>query len=465
MSNTKAKIITVDNFRYDEAKVSKNEKKIEIAEDYYFKYGSSNDLNLNITLKDFKQNSNNQLFFVDSKKIDDDQLIISTSRFKKDDGEYYRVEVGNFIGSFDYNDRRVEIKSRFGETFLKRMLNFANDVYLDDVDIAGKNRKNNDFDYSKFVIYYLFVQRLKKAFLLGLPKSYISKRYHETTLKGKVDINSFIRKDIPFRGEISSITRELTEVQEIVDVLYKAIEQIEKDMPTLLESILNIRVYLKQHRVKKQIASEYVKRALNSKALSNPIYHDYKRVLEYAKMIITIGKIEQKDSAEDKTFGFLTDVSKLFELYLFNLLKFHLKDWEVIHEDELMVYDGLFYKRHLYPDIVMKKDNKIVVFDAKYKRMHFKSSDQYGAGDLDRTDFFQIHTYMSYYKNQGKDVILGGLLYPIEDDCKEEKCHSGNWLGSKDGRFIVDGIEIKSNQDNLKDSEKNFIKRIKELLS
>ena len=125
------------------------------------------------------------------------------------------------------------------------MLNFANDIFLDDVSITGKDSKN-ELDISKYIIYYMFVQNLEKAFLLGLPKSYRSIEHHEMKLKGKIDINKFIKYDIPFQGKISSVSREQKEIQEIIDVLYKAVKIIDKKNKAFLKNISHIKTHLKQ---------------------------------------------------------------------------------------------------------------------------------------------------------------------------------------------------------------------------
>jgi len=74
-------------------------------------------------------------------------------------------------------------------------------------------------------------------------------------------------------------------------------------------------------------------------------------------------------------------------------------------------------------------------------------------GDVDRNDFFQINTYMSYYQNQNFNVKIGGLIYPIEKSFKENKdiCHSETWFGNPDTKFIVDGIDL----SNLKEDKEN----------
>ena len=185
-------------------------------------------------------------------------------------------------------------------------------------------------------------------------------------------------------------------------------------------------------------------------------------------MIINLDSLEISDNGKEKTFGFVIDVSKLFELYLVKLLRLHFGDeWEVVHEDELEVYQNSFFARKMLPDIVMKQGDKVIVFDAKYKKMKFRGTKE-GVWDLDRNDFFQIHTYMSYYKSKGKNVIAGGLLYPIESKFEQGYCHSSNWLGDNEIYFIVDGIDLSDlegeNMSEIKKREDDFVNRIRKLI-
>ncbi len=355
------------------------------------------------------------------------------------------------------------------------MLNFANDVYLDDVDVLGEIDKKNSIDYSKFVIYYMFIQKLEKAFLLGVPKAYKSIKHHDMKVKGNIDIDRFIKHDIPFRGKVSSVSREQKEIQEVIDVLYKAIFIIEKEMPSFLKNILHVKTHLKQHRSKNYVTNQTIQKALNSKALQNSIFAPYKKVLEYAQLIINSGNIKQNNKAKEKTFGFLVDVSELFEIYLVKLLRWKMPEWKVTHEPKTTLYNESFYKREIKPDIVMEKDKQVLVFDAKYKRMRFKKGSGDGkTGDLDRSDFFQIHTYMSYYHNQkNTKLIAGGLLYPIEGDFEKNKCHSQGWLGNSEVKFIVDGIVLSkeetdtekklSERELIKSREDDFIGRLEKI--
>ena len=480
-------IQTVDNYYLSDLVYKSKEelvKHIKDTKNYYALFNknfSSNDKKvigekIDITLGDYKKpdrykNNTFFSFFKDEEKTtskNEDDLIISI----KKDGDNYLAQTGNYVGKFVWQRLEIDIKSRFSNTFLERMLNFANDIFLDDASITGKDNID-DLDISKYIIYYMFVQNLEKAFLLGLPKAYRSIEHHEMKLKGKIDINKFIKYDIPFQGKISSVSREQKEIQEIIDVLYKAVKIIDKNNKAFLKNISHIKTHLKQYKSNNYVSNETINRALKSKALQNPIFAPYKKVLEYARFIINGNSI--KNDGKQETFGFIINVAELFEIYITKLLQKEFSDWYV-ESPKIELYSNQFFARKIIPDIVMKKDNDVIVFDTKYKKMLMRDRYQNG-GDVDRNDFFQINTYMSYYQNHPDkyNVKIGGLLYPIEKSFIENKyiCHSQSWFGNLNTKFIVDGIDL-SNLEESKDNEnkfsqivireKEFINRIKKLL-
>ena len=412
-----------------------------------------------LTLSDYTANGGKFLSFLPESKEKEDKLIINTRM--QDDGLY--VQTGNFIGSFSHNGIDIEISSRFSNKFLERMLNFANDIYVDDVSLGKSiDTKKN---LSKIVIYYLFIQTLERAFLLGLPKEYKDKSYHEAKVMGKVDMAKFIKNDIPFAGKISSANRERQDIGDIVLLLHKALKIVQKESKELIKPVINALNYLNEIREPRLITPNVIHNALNSKALHNPIYTPYKKVLEYAKLIIENEDAGTKSNGK-QNFGFLVDVAELFEIYIRKLLQKEFKDWSAA-SPKIELYKDKFFARKIIPDIVMSSGDKVLVFDTKYKRMNMRDKDQYGLGDIDRNDFFQINTYMSYYQNQGKNVIAGGLLYPMEKFSRD-RCHSHSWFENLNTKFIVDGIELTNlngpSIEEIKIKENEFISRIKEYI-
>jgi len=153
-------------------------------------------------------------------------------------------------------------------------------------------------------------------------------------------------------------------------------------------------------------------------------------------------------------------MAEIWEVFLRSILrkKFSEFGWTVM-SPAIVVYENTFWKRKIIPDIVMEKGNDVVVFDAKWKKMDGGNSDVEHS-DLDRSDFFQIHSYISYYKAQGKNVVLAGLLYPLGKDFPVDTVKTQDNLWSVDSRtkFIVDGIQFKDQEDepeeNIIDNEK-----------
>lgn len=469
-------IKTVDNyFDFDQKGIILPDDKDERANDIennYFALSTSKSLKpLYMTLQNFKNNHEPPIILFEKEDSDDD-LIISIQKIN----DKFIAQTGNYIGRFKYEKTDIEIHSRFSDLFLKRMLNFSNDAYLDTEVFKAKEIKKENVDYTKFIIYHIFLQKLEKAFLLGIPKRYETLKHHEAYIRGRVDINRFIKKDIPYKGKVSSTSREQKEDQNIINVLYRAIIAIEKSNFST-SFISNIKTHLKQNRSNTLVTKDTIQKALNSKALLNPIFTPYKSVLEYAKMILQMDGLEIKEKENKESFGFLVNVAGLFEIYLYKLLQLNFPDWIVEHELEKGVYDNNFFARKIKPDIVMQKDNKVMVFDAKSKKMEFGGRNKYGAGDLDRNDFFQINTYMTYYdKQKDLEVIAGGLLYPIGKEFDESKAHSNNWFGDSKTKFIVDGIDLSyiekgvteeqseeknTSMNKIVNAEKKFIERIK----
>ncbi|EPP1520558.1 5-methylcytosine restriction system specificity protein McrC [Campylobacter coli] len=433
---------------------------------------SSKIQDFDLYFEDFIKNGNFFSFFNDDDKIlskNAKNPIISVRTIDKDKKQ---ITSGNYIGKIFYDDLEVEINSRFGKKFLERMLNFANDVFVDDVSIYQDVK--NESNISEFILFYIFVQKLEKSFLIGLPKNYQSKKYNDLRFKGNIDMVEFIKHNIPLKAKVATKTREQIEDVHIINVLYKALQVIEKKNSSFLKNVRHIKTYLVQNKSEYCFIKESLNKAFSSKALRNQNYQNYKELLKYAKMIIESENFTSKNKNDQKSYSFIINIAELFEIYISKLLRNNFEEY-MLDSPKLEIYKNSFYKRYIIPDIVLYKivlykDDNYIVFDTKYKKMTMEGKSQNGMGDLDRNDLFQIHTYMGYYQKIGK-VLLGGLLYPMQN-FNEEKCHSENSILSDEYQFIVDGIFLEDSQNSDKEitleyiiqKEEQFIKRIKKLL-
>lgn len=392
-----------------------------------------------------------------------EQLILKLYAKESHLGEKkYIIQTGLFAGTIYHKGVQFNISTPYGDTFLKRMLNFVNDIYIDNqITKADKNEESNEFQN---IIAFLFIQSLEKAAILGLPKTYQSITERSNKVRGKIDLNAYLKQDIPFTGKLTSTYREQVYVQEIIDILYLACKALEKKFGREIhKKISGIFQLLKQNYSGIFPRPNIIDKAKNHIVLQNPMFNNFKKTIGYAEIILKqqnllISNLDNKLT----TNGYLFDISQLFEVYLKKLLSRNFKDWYVTGQEELNVYQKMFYKRKMFPDLVMKhkKTNKIIVFDAKFKNMRLKKE------DLDRGDFYQIHSYIQHYQT---DVLMGGLIYPLSKEIDTRKAHSINLFENQNinTKFIVDGIYINKEMtiSDINEKENEFLLRIKSLIN
>lgn len=394
-------------------------------------------------------------------KEDEERLILKLYSKEKTEKEYY-IQTGLYAGVLFHKGCKINITTRYGDTFLKRMLNFVNDIYVDNEQIqAKKDETENQF---LFIIAHLFIQSLEKAVVLGLPQQYQKQQERSQKVRGSINFNDYLKRDIPFQGKLTTTFRERIYVQEIVDVLYLALRKLESFFGKEIHSrLLGLSQFLKQHYSGRFASYETIQKARTHQTINNPMYRSFKKVLEYAEIILL-----NKDLTPDyekqnlTTSGYLFDIAELYEIYLQKLLSRNFPEWFVSGQVELPIYQKQFYCRSIFPDLIMKHktSGKIIALDAKFKRIEMQNR------DVDRADLHQIHSYSGYYKNE---LIASGLIYPLSKKINLDKSHSNSLYGNDNNnvRFIVDGIYVDENQtmDDLIESENRFVKRMTQLTS
>lgn len=394
---------------------------------------------------------------------DEERLILKLySKEKPEQEKEYIVQTGLYAGVLFYKGYKINITTKYGDAFLKRMLNFVNDIYVDNEQVkAKKDETENQF---LFIIAYLFIQSLEKAAVLGLPQQYKKHQERSHKVRGSIDFNDFLKRDIPFQGKLTSNFRERMYVQEIIDVLYLALRKLERIFGKEIHSrLLGLNQLLKQHYSGRFVSYQTIQKAKVHQSINNPMYSRFKKVLEYAEIILLDKDLMPENEKQQlATTGYLFDIAELYELYLEKLLSRNFPEWTVSGQEEIPIYQQQFYKRLMFPDLVMKhkQSGKVVVFDAKFKKMEMQNK------DVDRADLHQIHSYSGYYRN---DLIASGLIYPLSKEINTEKAHSEAIYGNDENKinFIVDGIYVSEKQSikELIKHEEAFVSRIASVIN
>ena len=404
-----------------------------------------------------------KVFFFKNKRIfeqDEERLILKLYSKEKTEKEYF-IQTGLYAGVLFHKGCKINITTKYGDTFLKRMLNFVNDIYVDNDQIQAKKDENeNQF---LFIIAHLFIQSLEKAVVLGLPQQYQQQQERSQKVRGSINFNDYLKRDIPFQGKLTTTFRERIYIQEIIDVLYLALRKLESVFGKEIHSrLLGLSQLLKQQYSGRFASYETIQRAKIHPTTNNPMYRSFKTVLEYAEIILLNKDLMPDDEKNNlATTGYLFDIAELYEIYLEKLLSRNFPEWSVSGQVEIPIYKKQFYRRAIFPDLIMKHrtTGKVIVLDAKFKKMGMQNN------DIDRSDLHQIHSYSGYYQN---NLIASGLIYPLSKQLDIDKSYSDTLYGNNnnDVLFIVDGIYVYETQtmDDLIENENIFIRRMTDFI-
>ncbi len=394
---------------------------------------------------------------------DEERLILKLySQEKTNDEKEYIIQTGLYAGVLFHKGCTFNITTKYGDTFLKRMLNFVHDIYVDTEQVkAQKDKTENQFLY---IIAYLFIQSLEKAAVLGLPQQYKKQQERSSKVRGSIDFKDYVKRDIPFQGKLTSTFRERLYVQEIIDVLYLALHKLERFFGKEIHNrLLGLSQVLKQNYSGFFASPTTIRQAQIHPSINSPMYSGFKKALDYAEIILLEKALIPENQIQPlTTTGYLFDIAELYELYLEKLLSRNFPDWSVSSQVELPIYQQQFYARPMFPDIVMKHraTGKVVVLDAKFKKMDMQNK------DVDRADLHQIHSYSGYF---GSNLIASGLIYPLSKEIKEMKAHSKSIYGNNNNtsHFIIDGIFVSESQsmNALIENENAFLTRITSVIN
>ena len=413
--------------------------------------------------------------YKDKERYEDDTRRIWTGRW---------VGRVTFIPSEGKKTVTLEVLPRFGNFSIFAMIEeaFSCNVVKSRGNQQTSTEKNSLMD---LLIPFIWSHKLSQANQYGVPHNNVEQRYKSPTIRGRLDVRKSI---IPLFREhqVVSVKREKLVDELVTQIILQAYKIICGKIKTRLspnaEDALNA-FYSTHYPLRYISENEY--RKIHYK----PIYYSFKNIVDFSWQIIKAQKQSETEGNNESFSGFL-DMAEIWEIYLRSILRKNFSElgWTV-ESPVIDVYEKTFWSRKIIPDIVMTKGNDVVIFDAKWKKMEGKR-EKVEYSDLDRSDFFQIHSYIDYYRSIGKTVVAAGLLYPLEDEVqkeegfpKEDIVVSSLWGEDNDIQFFVSGIRLKKQLENIdetndgeykkqydqykkdmKTAETAFISRIKKLL-
>lgn len=355
-----------------------------------------------------------------------------------------KIRTNNIMGFISYNNTQIKISSRFAndneDYFLHYMLMKV--LNLNIINLKHNKAHDDSFDF----LIYMFISFFKKALRQGLFKQYKLIKHNDCHVKGTIDINRYIKNNIPFNGKISYNTREYSYDNNITQLIRHTIEYINTKNRYILNYDSEIKNYVQQIFYS---TSSYEKnkrdRIINKnlKKLSHPYYYEYEPLRKICIQILRHEKL--KYGSDDNTvYGLLFDGAWLFEEYLNTFLS----KGNFIHaENRTPKKNGINLLNkawRVYPDFY--KFNNIVL-DAKYKSLNSNEN-------IDRNDKHQIISY-AYTLNAKK----AGFIYPIESDnykYDDYIGHLNNEYNNSECKIYKYALKIPSAKNNNFKSIKDF---------
>jgi len=397
--------------------------------------------------------SENIFHFSTDNKFQDD------SKLAEYDYRNHQWNAGRFIGEafFQKGDAgyKITIKPRFGEKVLFKMLEEIFNIRI--TKSSSQQTKSEEWQhYIKRIIAFIWIQKLANANLHGLPRWKTDKINIGHTIKGRLAVRKSILPYYQYSAVVS-INKEKIVDPTIANILYQAYNILRSDF-----SLGQINMPDSAKDALAQIGSigkrDYVSAYDYQKIRYNDIYLSWKSVIDFSWDIIQRKQLSLKQKKSANGLGFFIDMAEVWEQYLRSLLKKKLMPlgWNLNTEKQI-AYKGLFFKREFIPDLVFQRGKRIVIWDAKYKRMKGEF------WDVDRSDFFQIHTYIQHFVNQ-YEVKAGGLLYPISTVPDYSKYQSPLLLNENGLNipFSINGLEVQEDSQNedMEQKEQEFVNRV-----
>jgi 5-methylcytosine-specific restriction enzyme subunit McrC len=397
------------------------------------------------------------IFKFKNKGCDDGDDEIAFFNYR--DAKWY---AGRFIGeaTFEFNNLiyKITINPRFGKPQLFRMLEEVYNIRLP--HSKSTFEKQNDYQYLiKKLIAFLWLNLLSKANKHGIPKQNTLVYQKSSTIRGKIDIRKtvlplYTEKKLVSKFYEKSPDKTITNILMTAQSILKSEYNLTNDMVSISSKNAIEQLFTFKNSVNFITKSDYKKIQYKS------IYMSFKPIVDLSWDIIKKDNFGNDNNKNNDGLSFFIDVAEIWEMYLRSILKKHFaKEGWSLRNDKITTYRSKDFQRTLIPDIILEKVNDIMIWDAKYKRM------EYNYFDFDRADFFQIHTYLSYF-NQSKNVVIGGLLYPLskEFNLNKQERNKANSLfseGKSKTKFAVDGIDYSNlSNESINLEEANFLNRI-----
>jgi 5-methylcytosine-specific restriction enzyme subunit McrC len=254
---------------------------------------------------------------------------------------------------------------------------FIKTIYHIDFQKPHIKISNNKWDLTPFLLVH-FISLVEAIINQGLKSNYIIKESNSSKIKGKILFSQHIKKNIASKREDRVYCRYQEYCTDCLEnrLLKKALLFAQRYTSKHLDKSKYKILFQKQNRLLSAFSdiSEEISISDIKRIKINALYREYHEATELAKQIIRQLGYSYTSIHSDKERElppFWIDMSKLFELYVYSLLK-EAYGSRIIYQ---LTTDGKRQTHGYYGDIDFIKVDEQMLVDTKYKEIYSGEKD------------------------------------------------------------------------------------------
>ncbi|MFD1850062.1 5-methylcytosine restriction system specificity protein McrC [Oceanobacillus bengalensis] len=281
----------------------------------------------------------------------------------------------------------------------------------------------------------------------GLSKDYVSVEETSNVIKGKIDINSTIKKNALVNKKVAVVYDEFSENTLLNQVIKGTLvylsrsNKISKKMRRLFYGLL-------------PYFTEVSDVELDLKLWKNVIYNRqnirYQFIVDVCRYLYE--RLLFDESSTSQMMKEVQDeqrLSSLYEKFIYAFFKRETK-YNVSHPQIQWIVDDDFTDALpiMQTDLVLQKDKKTLIVDAKFYSENMLARFEGGAAKQKSSNLYQIFTYINNWKKDPDETVAGMLLY-----AKTTALNQPNHIYHiKGNQIIVVSLDLQQDFSSIKEN-------------
>lgn len=276
-------------------------------------------------------------------------------------------------------------------------------------DFPSRVIRDTDLSTGRMSLYEIFISMyLREVQVLvkhGIRSAYVPKEENLTYYRGKLLVNQQIRQNLPHKERFYMAFDEYDQNGPENRIVKATLLKLQRQAGSM-ENVRRIRQFLP--------AFESVEPSQNlvqdfAAVRTDRAMRDYAAILPWSKVFLMNRSFTSFTGAEN-AWALLFPMEKVFESYVAQQIRriFSRDGWSVSTQDEsYFLFSQPESCFQLRPDIVLRKGDRTVILDTKWKMLGSSGKRNYG---ISQSDIYQMYAYSRKY-----DTPEVWLLYPVND--------------------------------------------------